>query len=428
MGGIGGEVLLIVVLLVLNGVFAMSEISVVSARRARLQQRADSGDAGARHALELAEDPTRFLSTVQIGITLVGILAGAFGGATVAAKISAALEGRPVVGPYAHGIGLGVVVLAITYLSLVVGELVPKRIGLNSPERIASLVAGPMQVLSRVAAPLVWLLMASTEGLVRLLGVRRTDEPPVTEAEIAVLMEQGTQAGVFEAAEQDLVERVFWMGDQRVGSLMTPRLQVAWLDLEDPQEVSLETMARHRHSRFPVCEGTLDRVVGMVEVKDLWAETLLGRPVDLRAALGEPLFVPESTRALRVLEMFRDTGARMAVVVDEYGGVEGVVTLNDVLEGIAGDLGQDEPRAVRRDDGSWLVDGSLAMEELRENLDLPERREEERGEYRTVGGFVVTRLGRIPAPGDAFEADGFRVEVVDMDGNRVDKVLVSPVE
>ncbi|MET0397684.1 MAG: hemolysin family protein [Longimicrobiaceae bacterium] len=433
MGGVGTEIVLVLLLLVVNGVFAMSEIAVVSSRKARLQQRAEAGDVGARRALELAENPNRFLSTVQVGITMVGVLAGAFGGATIAAPFAETLRGYPAVAPYADGVALGVVVLAITYLSLIVGELVPKRIGLSHPERIAAAVAGPMNVLSRVSSPLVSLLTVSTEAVLRLLGIRRADEPPVTEAEISMLMQQGTQAGVFEEAEQDIVERVFWLGDQRVASLMTPRRRVVWLDADAPPATNREIMSRHRFSRFLVCEETLDRVVGMVEVKDLWARSLAGDPVDdLRSLLRKPLFVPESTRALRVLELFRESGTHLALVVDEYGGIEGLVTLNDLLEEIVGDLAlagaPASPGVVRRDDGSWLVDGALQMEEFREALGLPERREEDREEFRTVAGFVLTHMGRVPSPGDRFDAGGLRVEVVDMDAHRVDKVLVTPLE
>lgn len=432
MGGVGTEIVLVLLLLLVNGVFAMSEIAVVSARKARLQQRAEGGNAGARRALELAENPNRFLATVQVGITMVGILAGAFGGATIAEPFAEHLRGYPALAPYAEGLALGVVVLAITYLSLIVGELVPKRIGLNHPEGIAAAVAGPMHLLSRASAPLVALLTVSTDAVLRVLRIRRADEPPVTEAEIAMLLEQGTQAGVFEEAEQDIVERVFWLGDQRVASLMTPRRSAVWLDVDDPPAASRATMARHRFSRFLVCEGSLDRVLGMVEVKDLWAHALAGEPTDdLRGLLRTPLFVPESTRALRLLELFRESGTHLAVVVDEYGGVEGLVTLNDVLEEIVGDLaragGPAHPGVVRRDDGSLLVDGALLMDELRETAGLAERRTEDREEFRTVAGFVLTRLGRIPAPGDRFEAEGFLVEVVDMDGHRVDKVLMSPL-
>jgi putative hemolysin len=430
--GIGTEVLVVLLLLVANGVFAMSEIALVSSRKSRLQQRAEEGDHAARRALELAERPERFLATVQVGITLVGTLAGAFGGAAIAEPLADWLARYPSVEKYAEPLALGIVVLGITYFSLIIGELVPKQIGLNHPERIAALVAGPMDVLSRVARPLVWLLTTSTRGVLRLLRIRKPQEPPVTEAEIAVLLEQGTQAGVFEEEEQELVERVFWLGDQRVVSLMTPRHRIVWLDVDASVEEHRQAMVEHRFSRYLVCEGALDRVLGMVEVKDLWAAELSGQRVDdLRALLRQPLFIPESTRALHVLEQFRETGVHLALVVNEYGGTEGIVTLNDVLEEISGEMGRGDALpispVVRRDDGSLLVDGSLSMEEFRELLDLEDRRQELR-EYRTLGGWVFTTMGRVPRPGEHFEANGYRVEVVDMDGNRIDKVLVSPVD
>ncbi|HVH12425.1 MAG TPA: hemolysin family protein [Longimicrobium sp.] len=429
--GIGTEVLVVFLLLLANGVFAMSEIALVSSRKTRLQQRAEAGDHAARRALQLAEHPERFLATVQVGITLVGTLAGAFGGAAIAEPLAEYLSRYPSLAEYAKPLSLGIVVLAITYLSLIVGELVPKQIGLNHPERIAALVAGPMDLISRIARPLVWLLTASTRLVLRMLRIRKPAEAPVTEAEIAVLLEQGTQAGVFEEEEQELVERVFWLGDQRVVSLMTPRHRIVWLDVDASVEEHRRAMASHRYSRYLVCKGALDHVVGMVEVKDLWAAELRGERVDeLRALLRQPLFIPESTRALHVLEQFRETGTHLALVVNEYGGTEGIVTLNNVLEAIAGEMGQGQvpvsPSVVRRDDGSLLIDGTISMEEFRELLDLEDQRDELR-EYRTLGGWVFTTLGHVPRPGEHFDANGYRVEVVDMDGNRIDKVLVAPV-
>jgi putative hemolysin len=429
--GIGTEVLIVLLLLVANGVFAMSEIALVSARKSRLQQRAEDGDAAARRALHLAENPERFLATVQVGITLVGTLAGAFGGAAIAEPVAAWLKTYPSLTEYAEPLSLGLVVLGITYFSLIVGELVPKQIGLNHPERIAGLMAGPMDVISRVARPLVWLLTTSTQLVLRLLRIRKPEEPPVTEAEISVLLEQGTQAGVFEEEEQELVERVFWLGDQRVVSVMTPRHRIVWLNVAASHEEHRHAMAEHRYSRYLVCEGGLDHVLGMVDVKDLWAAELRGTPVkDLRTLLRQPLFIPESTRALHVLEQFRETGVHLALVVNEYGGTEGIVTINDVLEEIAGEMARGgvpaAPSVVRRDDGSLLVDGSISMEEFREMLDLEDRRNELR-EYRTLGGWVFTTLGRVPRPGEHFDTNGYRVEVVDMDGNRIDKVLVAPI-
>jgi putative hemolysin len=429
--GIGTEVLVVFLLLLANGVFAMSEIAVVSSRKTRLQQRAEAGDHAAARALQLAEQPERFLATVQVGITLVGTLAGAFGGAAIAEPLAERLSHYPSIAEYAEPLSLGLVVLGITYLSLIVGELVPKQIGLNHPERIAALVAGPMDVVSRVARPLVWLLTTSTQLVLRLLRIRKPEETPVTEAEIAVLLEQGTQAGVFEEEEQELVERVFWLGDQRVVSLMTPRHRIVWLDVDASVAEHRAAMVENRYSRYLVCEGALDDVLGMVEVKDLWAAELSGRQVDdLRALLRQPLFIPESTRALHMLEQFRETGVHLAIVVNEYGGTEGIVTLNDVLEEIAGEMGQGShaaptPAFVRRDDGSLLLDGSISMEEFRELLDLEDRRNDLR-EYRTLGGWVFTTLGHVPQPGEHFDANGYRVEVVDMDGNRIDKVLVAP--
>ncbi|HYJ78078.1 MAG TPA: hemolysin family protein [Longimicrobiaceae bacterium] len=431
MSGIWIQVLLIVVLVLVNGVFAMSEIAVVSARKTRLQQRAEAGDTAARRALALASEPNRFLSTVQIGMSLVGVLAGAFGGVTVAGKLAVVLRRTPLFAPYAETLALVLVVIAITYLTLVIGELVPKRIGLNAPERVAALVAGPMHALSIVAAPAVRLLSFSTDLVLRLLGVRSREESPVTGAEIAVMMEASTQAGVFEPAEQEMVERVFRLGDQRVDAIMTPRRRVVWVDINDPPGACCLEVARHGFARYPVCDGELDRVLGMVALKDVFAATAQGQPVDdLRPLLRQPLYIPESTRALRVLEAFRDSGIHLALVVDEYGGTAGLVTLADVLEEIAGDLSAaapgHSPAVVRRDDGSLLVDASVSMDDFREHLELEERRDDPR-EYRTLGGFVFTRLGRVPTEGEHVDASGYRIEVVDMDGNRIDKLLVSPL-
>jgi len=427
MSAIGLEIALILVLIVLNGVFSMSEIAVVSSRRTRLQERAEAGDAGARHALALTREPTRFLSTVQIGITLIGTLAGAFGGATLSEELAPTIARAPVLAPYAHTLALGAVVLVITYLSLVIGELVPKRIGLNAPERIAAAVAGPMNVVSILAAPAVKMLTVSTELLLKLLRVRRAEETPVSEAEISVMMEQATQAGVFHEQEQELVERVFWLGDQRVGAVMTPRHRLVWLDLQDAPEENWRRMVEHRHSRYLLCDGGLDAVRGMVDVKDLWAARLAAAEVGLADQARPPLFIPASMRALHLLERFRESGVHLAVVVDEYGGVEGVVTLNDLLQEIAGDLtvaGTGQPPVVRRDDGSLLVDGSYPVDDFREALELPERRGEPR-EYRTVGGLVFTMMGHVPTPGEHVDHEGWRLEVMDMDGNRVDKVLAT---
>lgn len=424
------QIVVILLLILANGIFAMSEIAIVSVRKSRLQQRAEDGDVRARRVLDLAGQPNRFLSTVQIGITLIGVFAGAFGGATLAGAFGDWLRRFTPIAPYSEEIALVLVVLAITYLSLVIGELVPKRIALIDPERIAILMAGPMNILSRVAAPVVNLLAGSTELIVRLLGVRQSDEPPVTEDEISALIQAGTDAGVFEEEEQELVERVFWLGDQRIGPLMTPRNRIVWLDVNDPTDEVQVKMIENRFARFPVGDGSLDSMVGMVQVTDLWAAVLEGEPLDRWPRhLRKPLFVPASLRALRLLDLFRTTGVHLAIVVDEYGGTEGLVTLNDLLEEIAGDLTvPGEQGVIRRDDGSMLLDGVLTMEDVWDALGLEERRREPRGPYHTLGGFIVGELGTIPFSGQHFEAFGFHFEVVDMDGKRVDKVLVVPLE
>lgn len=426
------EILIILLLIVANGIFAMSEIAVVSSRKARLQQLANEGNAKARVALKLAESPNNFLSTVQVGITLIGVLTGAFGGATIAGNLASYLQQIPVLAPYSQAIALAIVVLTITYLSLIIGELVPKRLALNSPERIAANIAMPMRMIAAIVSPAVYLLSASTDFVLRILGIGPSTEPLVTEEEIKVLIEQGTEAGTFEAAEQDMVERVFRLGDRPVSALMTPRPEIVWLDLEDSLEANRHRIINGGHSRFPVCQGGLDNVLGIVPVSDLLARCLSNQPLDLTVSLRQPVFVPESTRGLKVLEMFKQTGTHIALVVDEYGVIQGLVTLNDILIEIVGDVpsddNQEEPQAVQREDGSWLLDGMLSIDEFFELFAIKEIPAEHRGSYQTLGGFVITHLGRIPTASDYFEWQGMRIEVVDMDGNRVDKVLAAPMK
>ncbi len=427
------EILFIVLLILLNGLFAMSEMAVVSSRKARLQQRANEGDDNARAALDLANAPNDLLSTVQVGITLIGILAGAFGGATIAEELALALHTLPLplLTPYADAIALGVVVLVITFFSLIIGELVPKRLALNHPERIAAFVAKPMRMLAIMSTPVVRLLGFSTDLVLGMLRMRASTEPPITEEEIKVLMEQGTRAGMFEEAEQDMVERVFSLGNRRINTIMTPRTQVAWLDFDDPLHETLLKMTASVHSRFPVGQGTLDNFLGIVHVKDLMLHSLAGKPMDLKSALHHPLFVPESMHILKVLELFKKSGTHIGMVVDEYGDIHGLITLNDVLEAIVGGMPSiaesEEPLAVQRSDGSWLVDGMMPVDEFRERMDivgtLPG---EESRHYHTLGGFVMTYLGRVPATADRFEWGDMHFEVMDMDGNRVDKILVTP--
>lgn len=425
------ELIVILALIVLNGIFAMSEIAVVSARKARLRQLVAKGSRNAKVALDLAEDPNRFLSTVQIGITLVGVLVGAFGGVALSADVAPWVAQVRVLAPYSSEIAFGAVVVVITYLSLVVGELVPKRVGLRQPERIAVLIARPMRALSVAAGPLVSLLTGSTDLMLRVFGRPSVSEPSVTEEEISYLLAEGTQAGIFEAAEHDIIERVFRFGDQSIAALMTPRTEVECLRLDEPPERLREIIVGHPHTRFVVCQHNLDDPVGIVHVKDLLAQLIREGRMDVASLIRKPPFVPESTSALRVLAQFKQTGEHLAVVIDEYGGVAGLVTLDDMLEALVGDIPwtgeRAQPDAVRREDGSWLVEGMMPVDEFKDLFGLHVLPGEKTHTFHTLGGFVVTFLGHIPAPAEGFVSNGFRFEVMDMDGHRVDKVLVVPV-
>ncbi len=421
----------VLILILANGVLAMAEIAIVSSRKARLQQRAEEGDAGARAALELATEPGHFLSTVQVGITLVGILAGAYGGATVAERIEPLFRSVPLIGPHSLGFSIGLVVAVITLLSVVLGELVPKRVGLAHAETLAAFLARPMRLFSILTYPLVGSLSWGTDSVFRLMGIQPSKEPPVTEEEIKIMIEQGTEAGVFEEAEQDMVESVFRLGDRRVSSLMTPRTDIVWLDADDPAEANWRKMAESGYSYFPVYRGGQDNVLGIVSIKDVWASTVEGRPAGLETLLSHPLFVSEYTTVLKLLELFRKTGRHLALIIDEYNILLGLVTLKDLLEAIVGDLpAEDEPKenpVIRREDGSWLMDGMLPVERFKEEIGLDELPGEKDVDFQSLGGFVTNHVGRIPLTGDHFDFEGFRCEVVDMDGRRVDKVLVTPL-
>lgn len=424
------EILIILLLILANGLFVMSELAIVSARKVRLQQLANHGDAKARVALQLASSPNQFLATVQIGITLLAILSGAFGESVISKRLVYLLSFIPGLAAYKEPLASVLSILIITYLTLIIGELVPKRLALNNPEPIASIVAIPMQMLATIASPIAHLLGISTDAILRVLGIRPSKEPQITEEEIRVLIEQGTEEGTFEEAEQDMVERVFRLGDRPVSALMTPRPDIIWLDLDDTAEENRQKIIDSGYSRYPVCQGELDNVLGIIPVTDLLARCFRGEKLDLTIGLRQPVFVPESTRGLKVLELFKQTVTHMALVVDEYGVIQGLVTLNDVMIEIVGDVPsddeQEEPQIVRREDGSWLLDGMLSIDEFFELFNLEELQNEHRGSYQTLGGFVMTHLGRIPAVADHFEWQGMRLEVMDMDGNRVDKVLIVP--
>jgi putative hemolysin len=423
------DIILLFILFLLNGVFAMSELAIASSRKTRLQQWAEEGDDRAAVALRLAEHPNRFLATVQIGITLIGIITGFYGGATLSEPVAQYLALFPVLAPYSRSIAVVIVVGLVTYLSLLVGELVPKRLALQNAERIAMAVAQPMNLLSRIAAPLVTFLGASSEFILRLLGVRHAGDPPITEEEIEILLQEGAAAGVFDPAEHEMVEGIFDLGDREARELMTPRYRLVALDVDDPLDESFRKMAASPHQIFPVYEGDLDRLLGMAPVKSLWAASLSGGPIDLRVLTEPALIVPESMPALEVLQRFRDRASNAAMVVDEYGGIQGLISLHDLMEAITGDLAVSQERSgevVRRDDGSWLLDGALPVHEVRDVLEIDDPLPgEENGDYETLGGFLMSRLERIPDVGDTTDWSGHRFEVVDMDGRRVDRVLVT---
>ncbi len=423
--------LVILLLIVLNALFAMTEMAVVSARKSRLQQLANEGSVGAQSALDLSSNPDLLLSTTQIGITLIGILAGAYGERTLTNRLTPALERVEYLAPYSETIAFAAVVVMITYLSLILGELVPKRLALHNPEKIASRFARPMHWLSRIGGPAVRFLGASTRLVLKTLGARPSGEPPVTQEEIRVMMEQGAEAGVFEEAEHKIVDNIFKLSDRAVSALMKPRRDVVWLDIDEPFSINQRKMASSLYSRFPVAQGSLDNVLGIVQAKDLLTRCLAGQEINLKDNFRPPLFVPEALSALELLEMFKKSRTHIALVVDEYGGVEGLVTLNDVLEDIVGDVASvdmpEEKQIVRRPDGSLLLDGKLLLDELKEALGISQLPEEETKRYQTLGGLVMLQVGRVPVTGDMFEIDGYRFEVVDMDEKRVDKVLATPV-
>jgi putative hemolysin len=423
------EIIVIIALTLLNGVFAMSELAVVSSRKARLQGMADQGVRGARAAMRLIDNPSRFLSTVQIGITMVGVIAGAYGGATLGDRFGMWLDTFPVLGGYGEAVGYGAVIVAITYLSIVIGELIPKRIALRAPERIASIIAGPMRTLSRVAAPFVWLLGTSTDLLLRLLGLHGARDETVTEEEVRSMITEGTQAGVFDPREKEMIDGVLRLADRSVRTIMTPRPDVIWLDLGDRPEQIIKEIRESGHSRFPVCRGELDEIVGIVHNKDLLEFAFQGKPIDLAKAATKPLVVHDGTPILKLLDMMKRSGLHMAIVVDEYGSVEGLATITDILETIAGDLpepGEDaEVDAVQREDGSWLVNGSMPVDEFEDVVGIRGLRDG--GDYHTIAGFVLQGIGHIPKPGESFEHNGVRFEVMDMDGRRIDKILVVPL-
>jgi putative hemolysin len=424
------DIALLFFLVLLNGLFAMSEIAVISSRNARLQKLANDGNHGARAALSLKIDPSPFLSTVQVGITMVGILSGAIGETALADPLTTWFMEFPVIEPYARGFALTAVVIGLTYFSVVVGELVPKRMGLFAPEKIASIIALPMKFLARVAKPLVWFLSASSSFLLRILNKKPAEEPPVTNAEIRLLMAQGTEAGVFHESEQAFVANILRLDEQNLRAIMTPRNEIYTLDLNKSDTELRSSLSECPYSRIVICRGGLENILGLLRTADLLKTALANEPLEIEKMLHPPLFMWEGHSTAQIIESFRKSNLQCALIVDEYGELQGLVTLTDILTAIVGGLPSASEHEVEdfieRPDGSWLVDGSASIEHLKTRLYIDETfTGEKQKAYFTVGGLVIHLLGRIPAESDIIDEKGYRFEVVDMDGHRVDKVLVS---
>ena len=424
------EILILTGLFILNGLFAMSEIAILSARKIRLQQALDEGVAGAKAAFELANEPSRLLSTIQVGITLIGIMSGALGEAALTGRLEGYLQRFPELAPYREGLALALVVIGITYFSLIIGELVPKRLALLKPERIAMIMARPMGWLSMLAYPLVQVLSWSTDLVLLVLRAKKSDEPLVTEKEIKLMIDQGTEAGVFHKSEKEMVSNVMRLDTLKVGAIMTPRMDMYYLDAASPIEETRKRLIDSPHSIIPVCRNGLDTVLGVIESKDLLRRALAGEELKLTSAIRPANYIPKSLSPIQLLEEFKRTKIALALVVDEYGEIAGLATLKDVLEAIVGDIpseeaADEEPEALAREDGSWLIDGTLTIEKFKQLLDVEALPDEASGNFHTIGGFVMLQLGHVPRAADHFVWGGLRFEVMDMDRNRVDKILVS---
>jgi len=417
------EIFAIILLTLLNGLLAMSELAIVSSRKSRLENLANQGSKGARAALQLIGDPSRFLSTVQIGITLIGIIAGAFSGATLGIRLGIWLDTYPLISPYGNVLGIGITVVCITYLSVIIGELVPKRIAFAQPEQIASIVARPMQGLSVLFSPAVWLLYVSTEGILRVLGLSADRETIVTEAEVKSLITEGIKTGVFIQQEKEMIDGVLRLADRPVRIIMTPRSKIIWADSKADRNTILNIVESNHLSRLFICDGTLDQPVGVVNTKDLLPEAMRCTDIKLADLITPLLYIPDRTPILTLLNRFKKEKVHIAAVIDEYGITKGLVTLTDVIEGITGDLPEQgeniEPRIVKITDGSWLVDGMLPTDELETVTGINTGKN-----VKMLAGFLLEYLGHIPEVGESFDYGNVRFEVVDMDGNRIDKVLI----
>lgn len=430
-GNIGISILIIFILIIANGIFAMTEIAIVTSKKNRLERMRDEGNTNAAYALKLAEDPNQLLSTIQIGITLIGVITGAFGGATIASQLSVYVEQIDFLAPYSYQLSFVIVVGISTYLSLIIGELVPKRIGLGNPEKVASAVAKPMFFFSKIGRPLIWVLSKSTELLLKLLRIKPTNEPNVTEEEITQLIEEGVYSGVVEEIEQDIVEQIFYLGDKRLSDILTTRTQLVWLDIEDPFEDNLRIINESAYSKFPVGKGSLDRFQGVTHTKDLLSKIASDEPFDLSDCIEDTHILPEYMKVFHALEILKKSGKHEAVVTDEYGGIEGFVTLHDIIEHIVGDMPEDDeevPQIIKRNEDTWLADGLVSLDAFIRYFDLEDSSiQKDRSRFHTLGGLVAYRIENLPKVKDTVQIENLLIEVIDMDGARLDKVLISKV-
>jgi putative hemolysin len=429
---IWASILIVLILIVANGVFAMTEISIVTSKKNRLEKLKAEGDSRAGYALKLAENPNQLLSTIQIGITLIGVITGAYGGATIAGQLAVYVKQVEVLAPFSNELSFAVVVGLSTYLSLIIGELVPKRIGMGNPEKVACLVAKPMFYFSKIGKPVIWFLSKSTEVVLKLLRIKPNDEPDVTEEEISQLIEQGVYSGVLDEIEQDLVEQIFHLGDKHLGNILTPRTKLVWIDIEDSFEENIKIMTESSYSKFPVGQGSLDNFRGIIHTKDVFSKVMQKKEFKLVDCIEKTLVLPESMKVFQALESLKKAGQHHAMVIDEYGGIEGMVTLHDILENIVGDMPEEdetEPQIIERNETSWLADGLVSFDAFIRYFDLEDIPIQSSSKtFHTLGGFITNQIGDIPSVKDIVQVKDLQLEVVDMDQYRVDKVMISKVE
>ena len=424
------EIILLFSLIVINGILAMSEVALLTSKRAKLSALASKGKKSAEIAIRISEDPTQFLSTIQIGITSIGLLSGIVGETIFADPLSLWLQSVGIPIEVANIAATVFVVIIVTYVAITVGELVPKRIGQNNPEQIAAVMARPMLVLSKATRPFVWSLSLTTNALLRLFGVGKHKQATVTEDEIEAILDEGSVAGLIEDQERELVKNVFRLDDRKLGSLMVPRSEIIFVDINSPESESLEKISQSVRSRIPVCDGDLDSIIGVLSAKTALSTVARGQKLSLQENLEPPLYVPETLTGMDLLEQFKESKTHIAFVVDEYGSLEGLVTIQDIFDTLIGEIvteGEEDTAPVQRDDGSWLFEGDTSIHEFKDCLLIDEVPDQDKGRYHTVSGLILLLLGKMPVSGDSVILDGWKLEVVDMDGRRIDKILATRI-